>query len=256
MRFEFDLMYCASKNNLSERYEAGSALSDNTKAGFENSTSGQTKDCNQFERTGTDSPFQYGSRRYQVGQDGEIRRTTTSSILDGGFLVDKQGNIDFPTLGTLRVEGLTKQDLAYQIRNRLREERYISDAMVTVDILNFKINVIGEVRSPGILNVVDEKITLFEAVTRAGGVTSNAEMGEIRVIREDRRGYRLFINDLRTVGVLESPTFYLQQNDIVYVLPRTATMTERENRTWQWINTVLGFGGILISVLILYNYYR
>jgi polysaccharide export outer membrane protein len=202
------------------------------------------------------APFNMGAGGYQVGQDGEIRRTTTSSILDGGFLVDKQGNIDFPTLGTLRVEGLTKQDLAYQIRNRLREERYISDAMVTVDILNFKINVIGEVRSPGILNVVDEKITLFEAVTRAGGVTSNAEMGEIRVIREDRRGYRLFINDLRTVGVLESPTFYLQQNDIVYVLPRTATMTERENRTWQWINTVLGFGGILISVLILYNYYR
>jgi polysaccharide export outer membrane protein len=202
------------------------------------------------------APFNMGVGGYQVGSDGEVRRVATTAMQEGGYLVDRLGNIEYPVLGTLRVEGLTKQELAYQIKNRLKDARIISDALVTVDILNFKINVIGEVNSPGIQTVVDEKITLFEAVTRAGGVTTNAMMDKIWVMREDKRGQRLYISDLSTVNVFDSPTYYLQQNDVVYVLPKTARMTERENRTWQWINSVLGLGSIAISVMILYNYYK
>jgi len=171
-------------------------------------------------------------------------------------LVDRQGNIEFPVLGLLRVEGLTKQEVAYQIKNRLRDEGQINDAVVTVDIMNFKITVIGEVGSPGIQNVTDEKITIFEAIIRAGGVMANGAIGEIQVFREDRRGLQVYYNDLRTIAILDSPTYYLQQNDIVYVKPRVGRMSDAETRIWSGISTVLGFASALVSIMILYNYYK
>ena len=202
------------------------------------------------------APFNNGVGGYQIGSSGEIRATGTTAMQESGYLVDRQGNIEYPVLGVLRVEGMTKQEVAYQIKNRLKDERIINDAMVTVDILNFKIRVIGEVINPGIQNVIDEKITLFEAITQAGGVTTNASMNEIQVIREDKRGYRVFNNDLRTVAVFDSPTFYLQQNDIVYVKPKSAHLSEQESRSWQWFNTILGLGGTVLSLLLLINYYK
>jgi len=202
------------------------------------------------------APYNLGVTGYQIGSDGEVRTTSNMTAKEGGYLVDRQGNIEFPVLGVLRVEGLTIQEVSNLIRNRLREERHITDALVSVDILNFKIMVIGEVGNIGIQNVPEEKITLLEAITRAGGVTTNASLGEVVVIREDRRGYRQIVNDLRSVAVLESPAFYLQQNDIVYVKPRAARISERENRSWQWYNTVLGLGNTVISVLLLINYYK
>ena len=202
------------------------------------------------------APFNMGVGGYQVDSDGEIRATATTAMQDGGYLVDRQGNIEFPILGTLRVDGLTKQELAYQIKNRLRDERLINDALVTVDIVNFRITVIGEVGRPGVQTVIDEKISIFDAITRAGGVTTNASMDEVVVIREDRRGYRLFYNDLRTVAVFDSPTYFLQQNDVVYVRPKAARMSERESRSWQWFSAVLGLSGTIISILLLINYYK
>ena len=202
------------------------------------------------------APFNMGVGGFQVGANGDVRAVGTTAMQESGFLVDRQGNIEFPVLGVLRVEGLTKQEVAYQIKNLLIDRKQLSDAVVTVDIMNFKITVIGEVGSPGIQNVIDEKITIFEAVTRAGGVTTNASMGNIQVMREDRGRLRVYNNDLRTVTILDSPTYYLQQNDIVYVKPKTARMSEQEGRSWQWFNTVLGLGGTVISLLLLINYYK
>ena len=205
------------------------------------------------ERPELAAPFNLGI----VGSDGEIRATANRSIQENGYLVDREGNIEFPILGVLYVEGLTTQEASNMIKNYLRAERIISDALVTVEILNFKIMVIGEVSSIGVQNVPDEKITLLEAITRAGGVTTNASLGEVLVMREaSRGGYIPIMNDLRTVAVLESPAFYLQQNDIVYVKPKGARLSERENRAWQWYNTALSLGNTLISVLLLINYYK
>ena len=195
------------------------------------------------------APFNMGVTGYQVGSDGDVRATANRTIQENGYLVDRQGNIDFPILGTMRVEGLTIQEASNLIKNRLREEQVIVDALVTVDILNFKIMVMGEVGNIGIQNVTDEKITLLDAITRAGGVTTNASLGEVMVVREDRRGYRMIPNDLRTVGVFESPAFYLQQNDIVYVEPNKAKARNSKvgASTGLWITSV----SILISAVSL-----
>jgi polysaccharide export outer membrane protein len=202
------------------------------------------------------APFNIGVGGYQIGTDGEFSSTNNTTLQERGYLVDSQGNIEYPVLGILRVGGLSTQEASYLIRNHLREERIISDAIVTVDVLNFKVMVIGEVNNNGIIIVPEGRITLFEAIIRAGGVTTNAAMGEIVVMREERRGYRFLYSDLRTVAVFDSPSYFLQQNDIVYVKPITAPMSERESRTWQWYNTSIGLIGAILSAFLLINYYK
>jgi len=203
------------------------------------------------------APFNIGVGGYQIGMSGEVTATGNNlNIQERGFLVDRTGSIEFPVLGMIRVEGMTTQEAANLIRNRLREDRVVGDAIVTVELLNFKITVIGEVGGGGILTIPEGKITLFEAIIRAGGVSSNADMREIVVMREERRGYRFYYSDLSTVAVFDSPTYFLQQNDVVYVKPKTAQPTEREGRTWQWYNVILGLVGTALSTMILINYYK
>ena len=208
------------------------------------------------QRPALTAPFNLGVGGYVIGHDAEVTTTTTSTIQETGYLVDRQGNIEFPVLGPIRVEGLTKQEAATLIRNQLRDGRQVPDAMVTVEVINFKITVIGEVGSIGIQNVTEDRITLLEAITKAGGVTTNASMGEVLVIREDKRGYRAFQNDLRTVNMLASPTFYLQQNDIVYVKPKAPQPTEQERRSWQWLSIAMSMSSAVISVMLLLNYFK
>jgi polysaccharide export outer membrane protein len=202
------------------------------------------------------APFNVGVGGYQVGMDGEIKTMANSAMQEKGYTVSPQGNIEFPVLGELYVEGLTRQELADLIRERLRKDELINDAIVTVDLLNLKIIMIGEVNSVGVLSVPDGKITLLEAITMSGGLTNNAMMNEVAVIREEVGGYRMMINDLRKVEVFNSPSFYLQQNDIVYVKPVTRGLSERESNVLQFSTFLLGLGSTVVSLMILRQYYK
>jgi polysaccharide export outer membrane protein len=202
------------------------------------------------------APFNMGVFGYEINVDGEVRTTASSVMQERGYEVNPQGTIEFPILGILYVEGLTRQELADLIKKRLREEGLINDAIVTVDFLNLKIMMMGEVGGVGILSVPEGRITLLEAIMRSGGLTSNASMGEIAVIRESEGGLVMLMNDLRTVDVFNSPGFYLQQNDIVYVKPKAGQRTETENRVWQVYSTLISLLGTATSVLILMYYYK
>ena len=201
------------------------------------------------------SPFNMGVGGYEFSNTGEIRTTVNSTMQEGGYLVNRQGEIEFPLLGMLKVEGLTKQEVASQVRLLLRDGRYVPDAMVTVEILNFKITVIGEVGGPGVQSLPEEgRITLLEAILRAGGVTTNAAMDEVAVLREDKRGLRMYMNDISSVELFQSPTYYLQQNDIVYVKPKAAQQTLFESRTWQWYGILTGSSSMILSIMLLLNF--
>ena len=197
------------------------------------------------------APFNLGVGGYQVGADGEVRSTSYSAARENSYLVDLQGNIEFPIFGTIFVEGLTKNELSNRIRERLRTENLINDAIVIVEILNVKVVVMGEVRNVGIHSFSNYKITLIEAITRSGGFTGNASWGEVIVLRQEEDGIKKYITDVRTTEIFNSPAFYLQQNDVVYVLPRAAQRTETEARAWQWYNTAFGVIGWGLSTLIL-----
>jgi polysaccharide export outer membrane protein len=203
------------------------------------------------------APFNMGVGGYQIGTDGEVRtRAVVNPAQETGYMVDRQGNIEYPVLGILHVEGLTKKELADLLKDWLKQEKLINDAIVTVDLLNLKITMMGEVGSVGVLSVPDNRITLLEAITRAGGLTANASMDNVAVIREDGDGRRMLVNDLRTVDLFNSPGFYLQQNDIVYVKPKAGAPSAKETRAWQFYSTLLGLASTVVSTWLLIQYYK
>jgi polysaccharide export outer membrane protein len=136
-----------------------------------------------------------------------------------GYLVDPKGNIDFPSLGKLRVEGLTRVELRDMLREKLISNGLLKDPVITVNFLNFKISVIGEVNRPGNYNITDERVNLLDAISLAGDLTIYGKRDRVAVIREEKGRRSILYHDLRGTDLFRSPYYYLQQNDIVYVEP-------------------------------------
>lgn len=145
-----------------------------------------------------------------------------------GYLVDKNGEIDFPILGKVFVEGMSRNQLRDYIKERIIAENYIKDPIVSVKFLNFKVSVIGEVQRPGSFTISGDRITLLEALSMAGDLTIYGKRDRVAVIREEGGERKILFHDLRTSDVFQSPYYYLQQNDIVYVEPnkRKAQQTD------------------------------
>jgi len=163
-----------------------------------------------------------------------------------GYTVDVEGNIDFPIFEKLPVAGLTKTQLAEMIKQRLIKEDLIKDPIVTVDFMNFKITVLGEVRTPGTFNLPDDKITIFQALGRAGDLTIYGRRDNVLVQREENGEVKFYYVDLRSASIIHSPAYFLQQNDVVYVTPNNTVAARsriNENRT-------LGVGISLTNFLV------
>ena len=161
-----------------------------------------------------------------------------------GVQVDKNGKIDVPILGEIQVAGLTRLQLADEIKKRLEEGQYIKDPTVSVRIKGLKISVMGEVGSPGVHEMAG-RITLLEALSMAGDLTPTAKRTNILVLREEEGKRHTYTVDL-TSGrdVLESPCYYLQQNDVVYVEPNKSINVKGSSAL-----SYLGAGASIISVL-------
>jgi len=170
---------------------------------------------------------------YTIGTDGSVGVAQTAGVeAVQGYTVDVKGDIDFPVLGKLHVEGLSVNQLRDMIKKKIIEGRLINDPVVTVNILNFKYSVLGEVNSVGTFNVPSgNRVTLLEAIAKAGDLTEYARVDSVAVIREYGNKRRIIWNDLRSKDIFMSPSYYLQQNDIVYVEPnaRQANRHTREN---------------------------
>ncbi len=165
-------------------------------------------------------PFNMPMVSYQLGSNtGGQQRVL-------GYLVDTNGNIDFPILGEIHVEGLTRMQLTELIKNKLIEGDLIKDPIVTVQFLNFKISVMGEVGRPGSFTISGDRITLLEALSMAGDLTIYGRRDRVGVIRENNGKRTILFHDLRSADIFNSPCYYLQQNDIVYVEPNKRTEPE------------------------------
>lgn len=138
------------------------------------------------------------------------------------YLVDNQGNIDFPVLGMVKVMGLTNRECEALIREKLQP--YLKEVPnVTVRTSNYKFSVLGEVNSPGTYTTDAEKVTIFEALAQAGDMTLFSVRDDVQLLREDSTGVRrIYHLDLTQADVALSPYFYLQQNDVLYVKPTKA----------------------------------
>ena len=181
----------------------------------------------------------------------QVAVTGNNQKQEKGYTVDLNGYIEFPILGKLKVVDLTCKQVGTLIKSRLVEENLISDPLVFVDILNIKITVMGEVKSPQVLRIDDSRITLLEAVTRTGGVTSNALLDRVAVIREEGNERKMYMHDVRSSDIFYSPCFYLQQNDIVYVHPKYAEASTKERRTLGFYSFGLSILSLLTTIAVL-----
>lgn len=136
------------------------------------------------------------------------------------YLVDSDGYIDFPILGRIYVEGMTRNQLANYLTRRIGED--VQDPIVNVTFRNYKITVLGEVHAPGTYTMDSEKISLLQALGRCGDLTLNAKRDGIILLREENGVTRHYKINLKKAHTLDSPEYYLQQNDVIYV-PASAT---------------------------------
>lgn len=162
-----------------------------------------------------------------------------------GYFVDRDGMIEIPTLGKIKVEGLTVVEAQKLIGDEIRKT--VTDATVNIRFLNFKVSILGEIANPGVLRLSNKRITLLEAFALSGDLTPYANRNNILVIRE-KAGKREYGRlNLQSPAFFHSPYFYLEQNDVVYVEPTPAKVGAIQDQTTR----ILTFGSAGLSLVTL-----
>lgn len=170
-----------------------------------------------------------------------------------GYVVDNEGMIDFPVLGPIKVDGLTRWELSELIKKKLISGAYLSDAVVTVEFMNFKVSVIGEVNSPGTYTIQGDKVTILQAISLARDLTIFGLRENVSVIRE-RDGERVIYEvNLCDVSMFNSPAYYLQQNDVVYVEPnaKKARQSTIDDKNLRLTSIAVSSASVLLSLVTL-----
>ncbi|KGN75145.1 hypothetical protein HQ47_02000 [Porphyromonas macacae] len=171
------------------------------------------------------------------------------------YIVDNDGNINLPVIGTVNVLGKTEKQVEELIKTILLKN-YINEMVsVNVRIINYQISVLGEVNRPGRYNVDNGKINIFQALSQAGDLTIYGDRKQVKLLRESDGGEKLVITlDLNDVDILKSPYFYLQQGDVLYVQPNKARAQSSgiSSGTTIWFSVVsvlTSIATLLVSVL-------
>ena len=153
-----------------------------------------------------------------------LRRSQQSmgSQADLAYTVDKDGNIEFPYLGSIRIEGMTRDEVAKHIRQELLDRKMVQDPTVIVDFNNLQISVLGDVGKPGKYSIEKDKYTIIDAISSAGDLTITGRRDNIMVLRQENGKQKSYFVNLNDASQLfASPVYYLQQDDIVYVEPNS-----------------------------------
>lgn len=194
-------------------------------------------------------PFNMQSGAFRIASDGSVSTSTASGgVRQKGYRVDVDGYIDFPILGKLYVEGMTVGRATELIRKQIQQGDYIKDPLVSIEFLNFHYTVLGAVGHTGTFSIEGDRITLLEAIAKAGDLSSKSRIDRVAVIREEGSERKMYMHDLRDRALFDSPAFYLQQNDIVYVEPKYKKK-DSEDRGWQYASFFLSIASLVTSIL-------
>lgn len=210
------------------------------------------------------------SRSYEVAEELNLMTQATrvgnaSSGRSGAsnamsyYTVDEDGNIVMPKLGTVHVGGMTRSEVAAHVKAQLLEKQLVLDPTVTVEYVDMNYSVLGEVKSPGMFTFGRERMTLLEAISKAGDLTITGERKRVSVIRregDEQKHYYVDLTDAKSM--YQSPVFYLQQDDIVYVEPNSKRMRESRpngntfNTASFWVgivSMVASLTGIVVNIV-------
>ncbi len=166
------------------------------------------------------APFNLPVVAYMSPNSDKLYQTPTFQP----YLVDIDGNINFPILGKVKVGGLKKSEAIAHLKSLL--DVYLNDPIITMQFMHYKITVLGEVARPGSYTISNERITLMEALGLAGDMTVFGRRDNVLLIRENTGGSKAFVRiNLNSTDLLSSPYYYLQQNDVLYVEPNKTRLS-------------------------------
>lgn len=170
------------------------------------------------------------------------------------FTVDKSGVIEFPVFGLIKVEGYTRYELARMLEQQLKSGGYVSDPVVSVEIMSFKVNVMGEVVSPGLVTSTSERLSIYDAISQAGDIKPTGQRRNVLVLREQNGKYQSYRIDLsQAKETFNSPVYYLKQNDVIYVEPNSAARIDG-SPVYKYLTafgSVLGFVSSILTVVLI-----
>ncbi len=190
---------------------------------------------------------------YAYSQQGEEPVAASPSLYT--YLVDSEGDINFPVLGKIHVVGLTKQQLSEKMEQLI--SKYVENPLVKVQLLNFKVTLMGEFNRPGTYTIKNDRLTVLDAIGLAGDLPMSANRTNILVIRENDGKKEISRLNLTSPEIFDSPYFFLRQNDVVYVEPikskqkSRSTSSSRISLFSSIIGTLSIISGMVISVVSL-----
>ncbi len=196
------------------------------------------------------APFNIEGMNQQMQQVQQVQQSMEASgnytmELFNGYFVDREGYINFPVLGRLKVEGMTLPQIEKLITTGTQP--YLKDAVVNVRFLNFKVNVLGEVNRPGIVRISNQRVSLLDVIGNAGDFTPYANRTNVLLVREEN-GLRSFQRlNFQNGEIFNSPYFYLRQNDMLYVEPIKAKVATVQDPFARGVT----YGTAFISIITL-----
>ena len=191
---------------------------------------------------------------FNIGTISQINNNGTggSSAADLAYTIDKEGEINFPTLGKIKAEGMTVDELKTDLEQRLK--KYLIEPIVIIKQNNLKLTFLGEFGARGQIGYTNEKLNILQAVAIGGGTNENADLKNIRLIRNVNGIDQTITLDLTDYNISNSPYYYVQNNDILYALPnRDAQILAKKTPV---LTKVLTYSGLLGLVLVVYNLFR
>ena len=185
---------------------------------------------------------------------GETRGSSANNLSQDAYYytVDSKGDIDFPVVGKIQVAGLTREEIAEKVKKSLVDASLVKDPTITVSLSNLHYSMMGEVAKPGQYAIEDEKVTILDAISKAGDLTIQGRRNDVMVLRQENGHQKIYKIDLCSgKDIFSSPAYYLQQNDVVYVTPndtkkRSSTLN---GNTVQSTGFWLSISSLLVTVL-------
>lgn len=183
-----------------------------------------------------------------------ITSFNTGGVSSGGqqqqqsYLVDENGEISFPQLGKLKIKGMSRIQLEEYLEDELKEQ--LPDVKANVQLVNFRISILGEVQKPGEYMINRDKISILQALGLAGDLTIHGRRDMVKLVRETNGKVKYYTIDIRNKDLLDSPVYYLQQNDVIYVTPNKPKVNaSASSPTASYIISATGLLITIISIL-------
>ncbi len=191
------------------------------------------------------APFNLPALAYMSGTSTSVSTTPTLQY----YIVDVEGNIIFPVLGTIHVEGMKKSEVIALLENKLSS--LLKDPIVTVRFLNYAVTVMGEVNRPGRYGSSNERMTILDALGAAGDLTAYGLRENILVTRETNGQLSFARLNLNSDDIFTSPYYYLQQNDVIYVSPNKVRAISSQNLSlyFSMISTLASTAAVIVSAI-------